>query len=194
MDFLYSHLQPWFKEDMRTILEEDELVSVRDANFVAIHVRRGDKLHREAEKVEVQEYFKAAVSAIGQATDSRSGIESITGVWVSSDDATVLMEARDLVAGFFPNVRPDRVVSISFRSVADEKARIPTTTNRMTYDRYVILHAELAMMSAADVFVGTFSSNIARLLYLVREGLGFSRNSTISVDEPSWFAGRRVRA
>lgn len=71
---------------------------------------------------------------------------------------------------------------------------LPSRVDYQTYERYVILHTELAMMSAADVFVGTFSSNIARLVFLVREGLGFPRNSTISVDDPLWHLGRRTRA
>ncbi|CAN0468789.1 unnamed protein product, partial [Scytosiphon promiscuus] len=38
-----------------------------------------------------------------------------------------------------------------------------------TYELYVGLHAELKMMSEADVFVGTYSSNIARPVYVMRE-------------------------
>ncbi|CAN0020748.1 unnamed protein product, partial [Scytosiphon promiscuus] len=193
IDFLYSNLQPWFEADIRTILEEDELLSVRGAKYVALHVRRGDKLKEEAIRVEVEEYVKAAASAIGRATASHSGIESITGLWVSSDDATVLPEVRELTAGFFPHVRRENVVSISFRSVDNNTEIIPTTTTKMTYDRYVLLHTELAIMAAADVFVGTFSSNIGRLVYLIREGHGFARNSTISVDDPDWYMGRRSR-
>lgn len=64
---------------------------------------------------------------------------------------------------------------------------------RQTYELYVVLHAELDMMSHADVFVGTFSSNIGRLVYLMREVNGLPRNSSVSVDVPEWFLGRRVR-
>lgn len=78
-----------------------------------------------------QEYFKAAASAIGQATNNQSGIESITGIWVSSDDATVLPEARKKATNFFPNVRPDNVVSISFRTVESKAEKIPTRTRGM---------------------------------------------------------------
>lgn len=58
-----------------------------------------------------------------------------------------------------------------------------------TYELYVGLHAELQMMSEADVFVGTFSSNIARLVHVMRESKGFQRNSTMSVDIPDWYSG-----
>ncbi|CAN0239537.1 unnamed protein product, partial [Ectocarpus fasciculatus] len=46
------------------------------------------------------------------------------------------------------------------------------------------------MMSHADVFVGTFSSNIGRLVYLFREINGLPRFSTQSVDTPTWYFGR----
>lgn len=47
------------------------------------------------------------------------------------------------------------------------------------------LHAGLHIMSHADVFVGVSSSNIAGLVYLMREINGLPRNSTLIVDEPS---------
>lgn len=62
-----------------------------------------------------------------------------------------------------------------------------TVGPRQTYELYVGLHAELRMMSEATVFVGTFSSNVARFVYVMRESNGFSRNSTVSVDEREWY-------
>lgn len=68
-------------------------------------------------------------------------------------------------------------------------ARASNVSTHQTYELYVNLHAELCMMSEADVFVGTFSSNVARLVYLMRESNGFPRNSTLSVDELDWWLG-----
>ncbi|CAN0285974.1 unnamed protein product, partial [Ectocarpus fasciculatus] len=45
---------PWFKEDIDSILQERDVDSVRSGRYVAIHVRRGDKLKREAKKTEVE--------------------------------------------------------------------------------------------------------------------------------------------
>lgn len=54
------------------------------------------------------------------------------------------------------------------------------------------LFAELQMLAGADVFVGTFSSNIGRLVFLMRESLGFARDSSLGADRAAgWFAGRR---
>ena len=60
------------------------------------------------------------------------------------------------------------------------------------YASYVVLFTELRMMAEGNVFVGTFSSNVARLMVLLREVKGWPRSSTLSVDEPAWYLGRRV--
>ncbi|CAN0388891.1 unnamed protein product [Ectocarpus fasciculatus] len=53
--YLYSHMQPWFKEDTESVLQESDVVSVRSGRYVAIHVRRGDKvILNEASRIEVE--------------------------------------------------------------------------------------------------------------------------------------------
>ena len=42
--------------------------------------------------------------------------------------------------------------------------------------------ADFEQLAAADVFVGTFSSNVGRLVMLLREGAGKARSSCISLD------------
>ena len=59
------------------------------------------------------------------------------------------------------------------------------------YASYVVFFAELTMMAEGNVFVGTFSSNVARMLVLLREAKGLPRSSTVSVDNPTWYPGRR---
>lgn len=45
------------------------------------------------------------------------------------------------------------------------------------------MFADLQMLSAANVFVGTYSSNVGRLVALLREGVdGHGRESCISLD------------
>lgn len=58
----------------------------------------------------------------------------------------------------------------------------------MTY-----LIAELQMMAGADVFCGTYSSNVGRLVVLLREALNLPRDSALSCDRPDWYAGRYLR-
>ena len=54
LDYLHSHWQPWVKRDIKTILDERTIAAVRDGPYVGIHVRRGDKLIREAKSHGVQ--------------------------------------------------------------------------------------------------------------------------------------------
>ncbi|CAM9858440.1 unnamed protein product, partial [Ectocarpus sp. 12 AP-2014] len=197
LGYLYSNVQPWFREDTDFILRESEVASVRSGRYIAIHVRRGDKLLKEASRTEVPVYLQAAASFLGNSTEGAGGSNSIIGLWVASDDSGVLPEVKALASSFFPNVQDERVVSISFSTKGPaqhgKNDKLPTTSHLMTYELYVGLHAELHMMSHADVFVGTFSSNIGRLVYLMREVNGLPRNSTLSVDVPEWFLGRRTR-
>ncbi|CAM9336655.1 unnamed protein product, partial [Ectocarpus sp. 8 AP-2014] len=199
LGYVYSNMQPWFKEDTDAMLLQSDVYSVRSVRYVAIHVRRGDKLTlKEASRTEVEVYLQAAASILRNSTGSVDGPNSIGGVWVSSDDPSVLPEVKALASTHFPNVQDERVVSISFGAEGlaqyGNKDQLPTTSHLMTYELYVVLHAELRMMSYADVFVGTFSSNIGRLVYLLREINGLPRYSTHSVDKPTWYFGRRELA
>lgn len=57
------------------------------------------------------------------------------------------------------------------------------------------MFADLHQCTRADVFVGTFSSNMGRLLVLLRESIGLrQRHSAISLDGPWWAGRRRLRA
>ncbi|CAM9358386.1 unnamed protein product [Scytosiphon promiscuus] len=191
VDFIYSHMQPWFEEDINAILRERTIATLREENFVAIHVRRGDKLRKEASRVEVSVYLQAAALHLWESSGDRSGVASISGIWVSSDDSTVFPEVQALASRYFPNVQADKIITISFRDdgpdhPTERRDELSTKSYEMTYELYVGLNAELKMMSEADVFIGTFSSNIARFVYLMRDSNGLSRNSTVSVDEPVW--------
>ncbi|CAN0182913.1 unnamed protein product [Scytosiphon promiscuus] len=194
LDFVYSHTQPWFEEDVSSILRERDVSSLREKKFVAIHVRRGDKLRFEASKVEVSVYLQAAALHLWESSGDRSGVESISGIWVSSDDSTVLREVQMVASRYFPNVQADKIITISFRDdgpdhPTERRDELSTKSYEMTYELFVGLNAELKMMSEADVFVGTFSSNMARFVYLMRESNGQQRNSTVSVDKPVWYLG-----
>lgn len=61
------------------------------------------------------------------------------------------------------------------------------------YTSFVYLMADLEQLAAADVFVGTSSSNMGRLVFLLREGVGKERSSSISMDK-AWTPKGRSRA
>lgn len=45
------------------------------------------------------------------------------------------------------------------------------------------------MLAGAEMFSGTFSSNIGRIVALMRETLNKPRDSALSSDTEEWFAG-----
>lgn len=65
----------------------------------------------------------------------------------------------------------------------------PTEPHSQTYEAVVLLRVELLMLAGAEVFSGTFSSNIGRIVALMRETLNKPRGSTLSADTETWFAG-----
>ncbi|CAN0293123.1 unnamed protein product [Ectocarpus sp. 4 AP-2014] len=83
---------------------------VRSGRYVAIHVHRGDKLKKEASRTEVPVRVFSAVSFLGNSTEGADDSNSIIGLWVASDDASVLPEVKALALSLFPNVQHDRVV------------------------------------------------------------------------------------
>ena len=56
------------------------------------------------------------------------------------------------------------------------------------------MFADLHQLTHASVFVGTFSSNIGRLVALLRQNIGNKQASTtISIDRDGWNPGRKKR-
>ncbi|CBJ31598.1 hypothetical protein Esi_0267_0024 [Ectocarpus siliculosus] len=136
LGYVYSNMQPWFKEDTDAMLLQSDVHSVRSVRYVAIHVRRGDKVTlQEASRTEVEVYLQAAASILQNSTGSVDGPNSIGGLWVSSDDPSVLPEVKALASTYFANVQDDRVVSITFRAEGlaqdGNKDQLPTTSHRM---------------------------------------------------------------
>lgn len=63
----------------------------------------------------------------------------------------------------------------------------------------VIVEQTLQFLAALDVFsrrthffVGTFSSNVGRLIALLRSARGWHPGTSASVDSPNWYYGRRL--
>lgn len=57
------------------------------------------------------------------------------------------------------------------------------------YPAFVYMFADLEQLTKSELFVGTFSSNVGRLVALLREAAGKSRESSISIDR-DWVPGR----
>lgn len=60
-----------------------------------------------------------------------------------------------------------------------------------TYEAMVLLRVEIEMMANAAIFSGTFSSNLGRIVALMRHTLGKPAQSTLSNDRRAWHLGRQ---
>lgn len=80
-------------------------------------------------------YLQAAESFLRSSTEGVGDPNSITGLWVASDDSSVLPEVKALASNYFPNVQHERVVSISFRTEAPaqlgDQVELPSTSRLM---------------------------------------------------------------
>jgi len=121
--------------------------------YVAVHVRRGDKVAEgEAEKIEVSEYLR-------KIQDVAPGVRNI---FVATDDYRVVSE--------FWELRPDlKVVSFCAKS---RKGYFHDETLKGDHFEKVWkeLSVDLHYLRKADHFIGAYSSNISRLAALLRGG------------------------
>ncbi|CAM9352109.1 unnamed protein product, partial [Ectocarpus sp. 12 AP-2014] len=79
-----------------------------------------------------------------------------------------------MVSGYFPGTTPDSVIRITGRlpvPLLDPRTVHSVNSvvqDRNTYEAMVLLLAEMRMLAGADVFSGTLSSNLGRLVALMR--------------------------
>ncbi|CAM9212405.1 unnamed protein product, partial [Ectocarpus sp. 13 AM-2016] len=191
LDHLQSHLQPWFKADVQHILDEPGTAAVRNGTYLSMHIRRTDK-KREARPRKTEEYFQKTVQYLRKSVDGLTAAD-ITGIWLSTDEDAVFNEVKRLAPRFFPNVTPERVIYVTGRvAVRSMLSGHPADAqrDRNTYESLVILRAELEMLANANVFCGTFSSNMSRIVALMRRTLKLPDESALSADTPHWYIGR----
>lgn len=82
-----------------------------------------------------QAYLREAAFYLGQSRDDNAGVDSISGIWVSSDDSSVLAEVQQHAPNYFPNVPAANITTISFQNVSPGEqfrgGELPTHSNSM---------------------------------------------------------------
>jgi len=156
---------------------------VAGEKYVAVHVRRGDKLLEEAEKIESGNFSEAASPYLRVNGSARRGRASAalrdtllrelrtTGasvVYVSSDDSRAKDEISEALGGRARVVEQPRGPERGYE----------TRTYKDGEDLMLLL-ADLEALRGAKAFIGTASSNIGRLVYYLRP----PNSASISLDE-----------
>lgn len=169
---IFQALQQLFKILLRPIDSlrnelDAAILEFQNKEILGIHVRRGDKLIREAGMFPVHEYVEKARTA---------GFD-FSEVFVASDSVQTLSEFEMVL----PNIKYSSFCSNemaghdqkTFNNRAIEKRIMDT--NNMIKDIYIL--------KSTPYFVGTFSSNVGRLVHTLRNG-----KDSLSLDK-EWYPG-----
>lgn len=139
------------------------------SRYIGVHIRRGDK-GKEKVPIPIEEYV-ASIKAI----DSNG-----MPLFLASDDGRVLQQLKQ----YFP----DRTIAV-VRTSKVRKGHLQRDLNRQrgkaTQRAVVELLAEIEMLRSATWFIGTFSSNLGRLVHVLRS---HDPKTSISLDD-RWAPG-----
>ncbi|CAN0221093.1 unnamed protein product [Scytosiphon promiscuus] len=198
--FLQSFRQPWFKADIQAVLDEPPLAALRRQPYVSMHIRRADKI-REAKPTKTTVYFDKVVKFLTATSLHDGGLAAgdVEGLWLSSDDAAVYDEVKQLAPEYFPNIKPEAVLYVTSRvNTTTAASKAEAAVERNSYEAMTLLHAELHMLAGAHVFCGTYTSNVGSIVALMRESLSLPRDSALSADSmesrtlfAGWVPGQR---
>lgn len=176
-DYVWSHMTPWLKNDAKLVAGDNELFN-GGSPYLGLHIRRGDKVSTgEAESTPVDVYMQTASAYLDENTID------VEGIWVASDEVGILEEVRDLSEIYFPHISRENIVYNS------GKKEVITRSKWQGYSSFVTLVSDMNKLANSEVFVGSFSSNLGRLVTVFREGKGKPRDSSMSVDVKTWFSG-----
>jgi hypothetical protein len=141
---------------------------------VAFHIRRGDKLIRESRKYEAVEYVEKLVAVTTDEERSR-----IRDCFVATDDddpsLSVVdeLQAQLTVASISCTVSTLTSTSATTPPTSNATAAVPSNTRqqqrrRQGGDEFILFLAQLDILIHSTYFIGTFNSNVGKLVTLYR--------------------------
>lgn len=152
---------------------------------LAVHVRGGDKIIEEQEKR--KNWYHDASSIIKTASDLVGDLHVIKTCVVFGDD----LEAANGVSSIVAKASGCHVVHIGGQHGGHNQGAFNSAAHNMTlgeesrcsdiHSRVGRLLAEMHTMASADFFLGSFSSNLPRLIHLLRAG-AYGKNVLTSGD------------
>lgn len=90
-------------------------------------------------------------------------------------------------------VGPEKKEILASHSIFSPTHVCPDGAFLQALTQFAYLFADIQMLVEAEVFVGTYTSNIGRLVFLLRDAIGKPRESTINLEGMSWWPGGRFR-
>lgn len=142
-------------------------------NYVFMHIRRGDKLKREANFIGFDDFIKKHIELN----------KSIKNIFIASDDYNTVLEANKYLQ--------DNKLDYKVYNIIDTNNNGHDTHYRLIYKKYFtenefinfMLEVEIARLS--NHVYCTYTSNVGRYIAVLREDL----NQITSLDEEKWVSG-----
>lgn len=170
--------------DMILALKRESLSNC-SGSYVGVHIRRGDKIN-EVSYRPISEYVRVL----------RTVLKPGEHVFVASDDTRMVAQFRRLLA-------PDGVNVFTVKGVTRKEGHLQSRHNKQwlkgRYMDVLELVTEIELLKDSRMFIGTFSSNLARLIYDLRKDADGDRDadgktiqSSISLDD-RWEPGNAWR-
>ena len=178
LETLSEHPHKWFYGHLvGAIFRPNERVLAlmpKNIPHVGLHIRRGDKLISEAKKYEVREYIHHIDHLVHPKRHFHTSYDKKynINVWLATDDTSVLREANNFKQYTFLHEDSDVVTGAHTGNDLDNVIK------------------DLWMMSRAKYFVGTFSSQLGRIVLelFYSQGRHDAMEYVYSLDDSYYYA------
>ncbi len=143
----------------RTSFDVAQLDQTAQLPYIGLHIRRGDK-KSEVTPVHAIKYVYAV-----DCIDPYRKLD----IYIATDDGSVLPSLRALLA-------PRRVITQPDAPARHGHSQLRSNQNYLKRNRHVVtaLIGDIEALRHATYFIGTFSSNLSRLVHLLRRNASFS--------------------
>ena len=152
--FLKYILRP--QNSTAQFLNDLEIANNLTNPIVGVHIRRTDKLEKEASFHDVNEYMRHVSEYFQLAEIKRGKIVSPKRIYIASDDPSVFSECRENY--------PD------YEFLGDEsRANSAKVSSRYNFKSLQGLISDIYMLSRSEYIVCTFSSQVCRLAHEIQQ-------------------------
>lgn len=184
---LLFHVSPEMEEFLKSrVFPHIKLVRP----MVGVHIRRTDKLSREAKKYEVQEYFEHVDRFYAGMRNSTTPVPSRPTVFIATDDPSAVARARHDYGAKYSIVNLAKATEIANK----RNGRLTAVVDEGTC--WTI--ADILLLANSDFLVGTFSSQISRLAFelmaarVPHHSYEKQQNRKPDMARPSWKGARQL--
>ncbi|MFM2476544.1 hypothetical protein [Celerinatantimonas sp. MCCC 1A17872] len=141
------------------------------SNYYSFHIRRGDKLKSESNLVNIEKYFQKL-----NFKEKRLSV-----IFIATDDIASISEVDNYLK---KNKMAKKIKVVTNKNIGSghNQSDFNIKSNKFKSELIVDLLAEVEIIRKSSFFVGSYTSNISRYIYLLRNGVdSFSVDNEFSL-------------